>query len=254
MEWKVVIDTFLIPLLPTVAANFTMVQFGVQSAFLITVIAISFALGLDDVNTAQVSQAINTLISSVFFYVGWKLLPHMPAARPLEEGKSLLWEGFHQVFHTAKRINNTFRCGLRWYLLAVIFAEAAANAFTVVAVVYLDEHKGLTGTEIGIFFLVVLLASLPGSYVQPRITGRLDPNRSWQLCMFCLMVWAAGGAVLTDAFDSKAVAYAWGVGIGVFLGWFYPTENLFFSMCLPKGQEAVSDSLDCIIVWNSILE
>merc|ERR1712224_807908 len=49
------------------------------------------------------------------------------------------------------------------------------------------------------------------------------------------------GAFVLDALKvelAKSVSYAWAVFIGLGLGWFYPTGNLFFSMCLPKGQEA----------------
>merc|ERR1712238_267593 len=32
--------------------------------------------------------------------------------------------------------------------------------------------------------------------------------------------------------------YIWGAVIGIFLGWFYPTANLFYSQCIPRKQEA----------------
>jgi MFS-type transporter involved in bile tolerance (Atg22 family) len=111
------------------------------------------------------------------------------------------------------------------------------NAFTVVSVVYLDEHIGLSGTEIGIFFLVTLIASLPGTKLGACVTHRTNPSRSFRICMACLVVVTIAGAILVD-YTVHAVAYLWAVCIGVFLGWFYPTQNLYFSMILPKGQEA----------------
>lgn len=172
------------------------------------------------------------------FYLGWKILPSVPARHLLDSGRSLFTEGFAQVFRTTIKIQKVYSRGLRWFFLALILAEAASNAFTVVAVVYLDEQIGLSGTEIGIFFLLTLIASLPGCSIGSAVTGRLDPNRSWQLSMFFLGLWSAGGAIVVDQLPQWA-AYLWGGGIGVLLGWFYSTENLYFSMCLPKGQETV---------------
>ena len=222
----------------TVSAHFTMVQFAAQALFLIAIIAISVIGDLGTVMTAQVGQGVNVVWSALFFYLGWRLLTAMPANHPLPEGRSLFTQGFYQVVHTIKDINKRYRRGLRWFLLAVVFAEAAANAFTVVAVIYLDEQIGLSSNGIAAFFLTTLIASLPGSKLGQWVTHRSDPNKSWQLCMLCLFLWSAGGAVVVDHVP-KEVSFVWGAGVGVLLGWFYPVEGLFFSMCLPKGQEAV---------------
>ena len=164
-------------------------------------------------------------------------MPEAPATHVLPPGSSLWTIGFKQTYHTAKSIWCHYKAGLRWFLLATVFAEAASNAFTVVAVVYLTEEVDLSGNGIAIFFLVVLVASLPGSYMGSQITKRTNPNISWRLSMFSLAVVTIVGALLVDS-SRQAVAYVWGLAVGLLLGWFYSTENLFFSMCLPKGQEA----------------
>lgn len=222
-------------------ATFTMAQFGSQMSFLFLVIVISFALGLSTVQTAQLGQAVSVVWCGLAFLIGWRLLPDAPANHVLEEGRSLLTEGFVQIYHTVKNIQANFRHGLRWYLLGIVFGEAAVNSFTVVSVIYLDEQMGLSSTQIGLFFLVTLFFSLPGSILASIVTKKLDPNRSWQLVMVLMIIVTAGGAMVVETLPNM-VAYAWGAVIGVLLGWFYPTENLFFSMCLPKGQEAVRTS------------
>jgi MFS-type transporter involved in bile tolerance (Atg22 family) len=216
-----------------------MVQFGTEICFLIVVIALALAFGLDDVGTAQLGQGVNTVWSSIAFWLGWRLLPHVPANHTLPEGRSLVTIGFVQTYQTAKNINQKYKHGLRWFLLAVVFSEAAVTAFTVVSVIYLNEELGMSGAEIGIFFVITLLGSIPGSVIGAKITNRLDPNRSYQLCMLCLVIWTVGGAIVVK-FIPRALIYVWGVFLGSLLGWFYPTEILFFSMCLPEGQEAVS--------------
>merc|ERR1711907_349376 len=97
-------------------------------------------------------------------------------------------------------------------------------------------------TELGIFFIVTLLATAMGTQLAAKyITKRTNPNKSWKLSMIYLFVVLTIGAFVLDALKleiAKSVSYAWAVFIGLGLGWFYPTGNLFFSMCLPKGQEA----------------
>jgi len=112
-------------------ARFTMTQFGSQSAFLVVVIALSIALGLDDVETSHLSQAINVVWISICFYIGWKLLPSVPAKNTLKEDQYLLTQGFIENFRTMKNIQQHYNRGLFRFLLAVIFAEAGVNAFTV---------------------------------------------------------------------------------------------------------------------------
>lgn len=218
-------------------ATFTMVQFAAQALFLISVIVFSLALGFGNVKTAQLSQAISALWAGIGFAIGWMLLPSVPATNLLPEGHSLLTEGFVQVYRTALKIRKHYGRGLRWFLWGVVFGEAAANSFTIVAVVYLSDHLHMSATEIGIFFLIALVGTLPGAWLGAMVTRRLDPNRSWRLSMVFMTIMAVGGAVVVDLVP-RYLVYIWGVGIGAILGWFYSTESLFFSMCLPRGQEA----------------
>lgn len=216
-----------------------MTQFSSQAAFLFVVTALSLGFGLGDVVAAQMSQAINVVWSGLCFYYSWRLLDHVEPRHVLPEGRSLVTEGFFRVYHTAKDINTNYKNGTRWFFLALIFSEAGANAFTVVAVVFLDQQLGLSFTDIGIFFFVTLVSSIPGSFLGRFVTRRLDPKRSWQVNMVSIFIWTAGGAIILDIPDDLPfLAYLWGCGIGLLLGWFYPTENLFFCMCLPEGQEA----------------
>jgi len=53
----------------------------------------------------------------------------------------------------------------------------------------------------------------------------------------CLTIVTIVGSVILEGV-SKNLSYCWGICIGVFLGWHYPTEGLIFSVCLPKGREA----------------
>jgi len=86
-------------------SSFVMLQFSAQSLFLVVVIAISGGIGLNDVQTGQLSQAINVVWISIGFYFGWKMLPSRPSRHDLPAHHSVWTEGFKQVWRTTKSIN-----------------------------------------------------------------------------------------------------------------------------------------------------
>ena len=213
-------------------------QFSAQAIFLAIVIAISLGLKLDDVQTARLSQAFNTVTVSVSFYCGWKLMPSVPAKHVVPEGRWMLTQGFVQNWNTAKEINQHYKTGLRWFLLSVIFGEAAANAFTIVSVVFLDEQLGLSGTEVGIFFFLALLGMIPGGKLAEFVTSKTNPKISWCLSMIVLFVVTTVGALGLKRDNAFPFSYVWGFVIGIMLGWYYPTEGMILSLCVPQGKEA----------------
>lgn len=215
-----------------------MVQFGSQALFLLVVVGISMGLSLDDVHTAQVSQGINSVNIIISFTLAWRLLPKVPPRNVLEEGKSLIWQGFVQNWKTAKRISNNYKRSLKWFLLGVLFAEPAANAFTIVAVVFLSDDLKMSGTEIGAFFFVVVLAMVPGGLIFRFVAHRTNANISVRFSMFVLFLLSVfAGFVLTEE-NVYPVAYIWGGFVGLMLGCYYPSMKLFLSLVVPRGQEA----------------
>jgi len=219
-------------------SNFAAAQFGAQFSFLLVIAVIAFVAKTDAVVTGQISQALNTFTSILFFGIGWlKYMTPRPATRDLPEGQNLLTEGFREIWHTSKKIQRHFKKGLRWYYLALAFAEATAQAVTTAAIVYLNDTLKLDSLQISLFFLITLAGTLPGTQVGWLVTSKSNPNTSWKLCMVYLCVVLVIGALVLEDLP-KYCSFIWGLCVGIGLGWFYPTENMFFSMCLPKGQEA----------------
>jgi len=75
------------------------------------------------------------------------------------------------------------------------------------------------------------------------MANTLDPKRSWHLMMVTVMLffWASIRPIVFDQVPEDfliVLAFLWATGIGILLGWYYPNKDLFFSMCLPIGQEA----------------
>ncbi|KAL9180485.1 hypothetical protein ACHAXT_010938 [Thalassiosira profunda] len=225
-------------------ARFTAKQFLVQASFLVLIGGLSFVFGIadDSVTTARMSQAINFALISVLFGVGWHVYtPSRPASRDLPEGThglGIVAYGLRQNVRTAKSIFREFKKGLRWFLFAEIFAQSTVGALTTISVVYLSSEVGLTATDISMFFLVTLVGTLPGAAISKPISTRTNPNVSWQLSMICLFIVMVIGAFTLPNTPNKYLSFIWGFFVGAVLGWFYPTENLFFSCVLPKGQEA----------------
>jgi MFS-type transporter involved in bile tolerance (Atg22 family) len=205
---------------------FTMTQFSSQATFNIVVICISVGASLDTVQTAMISQAASVAWAVVFWTFGWNLMPHRPAKHELK-GKSIWTAGFIQNWNTAKTIWTKYKLGLKWYLLALVFAEASSAALTTVSVIYLTDVLGLTTTQIGIFFEIALIATIPGAKIGSIITAKTNPNTSWKLSQVSLVIATIVGAfALEDIKGPKELSYIWGFVVGLLLGWFYPAENL----------------------------
>merc|ERR1712232_659049 len=134
-----------------------------------------------------------------------------------------------------------------------MFAEAGANAFTVMGVLYLNETLKMGGAEVGLASLVLLLSTVPGPKLGEFITKKTNPNTSFKLYMVSVVIFTAAASFVLDSPERKNFAYLWAVFWGISLGWFYPTENVFFAMSLPQGQEAelAGFFIYCtqIIVW-----
>lgn len=220
------------------SAIFTMIQFSSQVAFLIINIALRLALGLGEVTAAQVSQGISVVWLCVTFIPAWRKMPHVEALQKKPENKNLLVIGFSQNWKTAKGINRYYGSGLRWFLLAVVFAEAGANAFTVVSVTFMVEVLGMDGNQVGIVFLVTLLSTIPGSKLGEIISQKTCPITSWKINLVTFSLITVVGVFVLTGEERQTIIYVFGILWGLMLGWFYPLQNVVFTMSLPKGHDS----------------
>lgn len=188
-------------------------------------------------------------------------MEHVPPQRELAKGTRLWSEGFRQVGRTATKIYTQYGRTLGLYYSAVMFAEAAANAFTTVSIIFLADHLGMTVTDVGIFFMCALVAFIPGAYLGGCFTRWLNPKNSWRLGLSLLLTSTIMGAFSLNRSSAKTAVYSWyvlhalqaasllcishgallrcrGLVTGVLLGWHYPVETLIYSLCVPKGQDA----------------
>jgi len=220
-------------------AKFRMIQFGSMLVFLLLVILFSMVVpNITDVITSMISQTLSAIWIGICFLVGWFTLPNVPRRHTLGTDQSLLTAGFLQTWHTTRRIVREYGKSLQWYFYAVIFAEAGANAFTSLAVTYMNVVLQMSSQQIGVQYLIVLLCTIPGSKLGEFVSNRLNPNISFRLCLtFFSIVTAIAALVLTGP-AMQVVCYMFGVFWGISLGWFYPTEEIMLTMMCPVGQEA----------------
>lgn len=199
--------------------KFRMIQFGSEVVFIVIITALSLALKSSDVILSRYSQILSVIWIGICFYFGWKTLPQVPPKRILLSDQSVLTAGFIQTLKTVKNINTNYGGSLRWYFLAVIFAEAGANAFTALAVTFMNVVLEMSSMQIGIMFLVVLVFSIPGTKVGEMVTNWSNPKTSWRLCLaFFSVVTAVGSAVLSGP-ERQNIAYLFGLLWGLCLGW-----------------------------------
>lgn len=218
-------------------------QFSTMTAFMVLASGLSFAFGIadDSVQTARLSQGLISAILCVLFAVGWRRMPTRDATRELPpgiRGVGILAYGIRQNVRTIVSIHRVYKRGLRWYLLATMFANATVTAVTSTSVVYLSAEIGMNAVDISMFMLAVLVGTIAGTLLALLVLRHVNPIVSWQLTMLYICAALVIGSQTLGTAASKYLSIIWGFFVGVGLGWFYPAENLLFSCILPKGQEA----------------
>ena len=200
-------------------SKFRMIQFGSEVVFIVIITALSLALKSSDVILSSYSQILSVIWIGICFYFGWKTLPQVPPKRVLRSDQSVLTAGFIQTLKTVKNIHTNHGGSLRWYFLAVIFSEAGANAFTALAVTFMNVVLKMSSMQIGIMFLVVLVFSIPGTKVGEMVTNWSNPKTSWRLCLAFFSVATAAGSFVLSGPERQNIAYIFGILWGLCLGW-----------------------------------
>jgi len=213
-------------------------QFLSQAGVNVIILACSITFKLGPVHTSMVSQGVVMAFCLVFLSMCWTMMPKRPHKHVLPKGDSLVFTGFKQNVRTFKKIITHYKIGLRWFLMSTIFGEAAASAVGTTAVVFLQLNLGLSPSQIGIFFEVSLLGVVAGTKLGSLVTKMTNPKISLILSELGLGVVVGCGVWAVQDARIKELTSIWGFCIGIFLGWFYPAENMFYSMCVPLNQEA----------------
>ena len=211
----------------------TGVSFLAQFLFLAAVIAMSLALAppaispptalsvaQEDVGTSRISQITTAVTSAVMYWWAWSRLPSRSALHALPGGESVCSAGFYKLRKTARGITRTHPA-LATFLAVTAMSEAAVNAFTTVAVTYCKVVIGMSATESGILFAVVLLAGFPGAFLSEKyVTGKVGCFRSFVVCCAAWTVVTMLAPVFLDGPGSKPAVFVFGAVWGGLMGWY----------------------------------
>lgn len=217
---------------------FVCFQFICQMLFLLVVVIVTFGLGLDNVRTAHVGQALaGTIMGGLSWHAWTKLMPYVPPTKELRPGQVLVFASFQENYRTLKSMVKHYRRSLLWFHISLSFGEAGVVSLVPIAVTFCTDVLNMDGGEIGILFILALFGSLPGTWCANYVTQMTNPKQSW-LLNFCVttVVTASGAFVMKEGF--KESGYIYGFLWGFCLGWFFPTKTLVFSRILPPGKDS----------------
>jgi len=212
-------------------------QFVSQAGVNLIVIIANIKFQLGTVKTAQLCQGLTLFLCLACLLPAWYIMPDRPPKHVLKKGRSLAVAGFQQNWSTFKKIWKNYR-NLAWFLFSVVSGESAALAVGNTAVIFLSLSVGLSAFQIAVFFEVSLIGVVLGTKGGAFITRKTNPNISLQMAQLGCASAIIIGCWLVQDVEIKERTYPWGFSIGFFLGWYYPLENVFFSLAVPKNQEA----------------
>lgn len=222
------------------SASFTVIQFLSMILVLITVVSSINLLGIqdNDVATAHLSQLIVVAWSTVFFGIAWILcFSKKPTFSEIPEGSTLATAGFKKLSKTLAKICLNYPA-IKWYLVMIACVNSALPTVSTVVVTILAGKMKFTPTEVGIATMVVLLSTIPGTFIAVQMASLVNPKRSLQLSLVFWIVSIIAAALALQGPENKTAAYFFAVLLGLNTGWFDPSERGFYVMIIPKNQDA----------------
>ena len=91
---------------------------------LVIIVAAGYIWGFNDLQMAQFSQAIGSVLMCVFFYLAWYFLGKRGPAKDVPERENLATAGFKQMLRTAKGLFLYYKRSVFLFFLATSFTSA----------------------------------------------------------------------------------------------------------------------------------
>jgi MFS-type transporter involved in bile tolerance (Atg22 family) len=186
--------------------------------FMIEVLSIAFPLGTDSVGTAKIALAFATVNSVFGFTYAWKhFFRNRPALAEVQNGKSILFHGFHSLIQNSLRIHRELPA-VRWFLLAVICGESGNAAIVTIGTTFMVNFLEMDGKAIGIVFLAVLIMGPFGAKLGEFIALRSTPVASAKVCCTSFIVTTSLAAAVLTGPERSQYAIIFGIFWGLCLG------------------------------------
>ena len=238
---------------------------GSQLFFLIIVIGISLAVGLNSFEQGAVGAFICAVYSSALFYWGFSKLG---SRRDIDPELNKACCGTRQLFDAFKHmLFNYPECAK--YLVSWGFSAAAVTSSVALATTYFQLYLGYSGTNVSVLLGIALLCSVPGSILSriwhkkfgvgvkklyiivnvlygatfllapvTLVSERIQPgNATLSIFGRCENVTenAAVGFAAPDYVFYLAILFVFLNGI--LLGHIYPLNTQFYALLIPGGEE-----------------
>lgn len=221
-------------------AQFTAAQYGSSVVFLVLMVVILSVVPnnlLDFYSPVEFSQTVIVLICTCFLGYAWTFLfRKRPASQHIPERSPLLAAGFYKIFQTSQTIL-MHHSAIKWFLISVIFTEAATYTFSTIAITYMTDQLDFTAKENGICILILLLFGVPGTRLAAW-TNQINPIHSLQACLLLWIATTSISALVMKNPGQQNLAYVFAMLWGLCLGWIHPTEKTLYCTIIPRGQEA----------------
>ena len=220
-------------------ARFQAINYSAMLVFLIVVtLTSSLLLDVGDIGQARVSQTLAFLVCSIIFGVTWAFFFRpRPALRQIPTNSTLLTAGFRKLTDTSSEIVRHW-APLRYFLLSVMLSESATSALSTISTTYMIHVLNMNSSQIGIVFLCVFVAGIPGAKLGGIIGLRINPLQSALLCLVVFIINTLAAALILAGEDSQHIMYLFAAVWGVCLGWLHPTNAALYCTIIPRGQES----------------
>ena len=219
-------------------AKFQEVGYICMLLFLIIVMVSSALLGTGDVGTARISQSLVFFVCTLTFGVAWRyFMTSRPALSHVPEESTLLKTGFQKLFITFSRIMRKWYA-LRYFLLSTMLSEAATAAFSTIGTTYMTEALSMNSHQIGLAFLCVFVAGIPGCKVGNYLGNSLNPLKSAKLCLLVFIANTTLAALILKDPNHINSVYIFCSIWGACIGWLHPTHSALYCTIIPRGSES----------------
>ncbi|KAL3781262.1 hypothetical protein HJC23_012812 [Cyclotella cryptica] len=232
-------------------AKFQEINYISMLVFLIIVMVLSFSFATDEVGTACISQSLAFLVCSCAFGLAWKwFMSPRPALRHVLSDSTLLKSGFQKLFNTFRSLWCRWYA-LRYFLLSVMLSESATAALSTISTTYMTLVLEMNSNQIGLAFLCVFVAGIPGSKLGYYVGNALNPLTSAKLCLVVFIINTALAAILLKGPDHINSMYIFASIWGVCIGWLHPTHSALYITIIPRGSE--SEMMGLYLFSGSVL-
>ena len=220
------------------SASISIAFFAVCLILSVSTLIISTIINADDILTARISQVSTTTTSALLFLYAWMyLIPQKPAYSQVPDGTSLLQCGFQKIFHTCNRLQFELK-ELKWFYLSVAFNNAGSNGIATISTTFMSHYLDMSGSEIGLVFLISLFFSLPGTKIAQFVTKKLDPLKSNILSWIFFIVITFTAALTLRGPAYKNYMYIIGALWGILYGWIDVMHDAIVMSIVPRNQES----------------